>query len=286
MSPREPRFSERYGYVPAPVLQVGSMTDGLRNSIWNLFCSTFDNVAPGSRSLAMPWSGFARAAAYQFFDSPVDEVPTYEDWLARDWIKARFGQLPWNEVYELVEFALQVAPYIGQSHINTILERHVAGYRVIAGKVAPITSPAEIAAITEALDASQRGGLEGVHAHLLAATDLLSKKPTADYRNAIKEAISAVESMVNVITGTKTTLGKALELLERKGITIHSALKGGFDKLYGYTNDSDGIRHAIIESPDAGFDEAKFMIVSCSAFVNWLIAKAAKAGVLGNPCGS
>jgi len=51
-------------------------------------------------------------------------------------------------------------------------------------------------------------------------------------------------------------------------------------KLYGYTSDEDGIRHAILNDPELGFAEAKFMVVSCSAFVNYLIAKGEAGGLL------
>ncbi len=40
-------------------------------------------------------------------------------------------------------------------------------------------------------------------------------------------------------------------------------------KLYGYSSDEDGIRHAILEEKEIGFDEAKFMLVACSGFVNY-----------------
>lgn len=42
----------------------------------------------------------------------------------------------------------------------------------------------------------------------------------------------------------------------------------------------DGIRHAILEEPNVGFHEAKFMLVACSAFVNFLISKAEAASLL------
>ena len=43
--------------------------------------------------------------------------------------------------------------------------------------------------------------------------------------------------------------------------------------LYGFTNDANGIRHAgDIGGPSSTFEEAKYMLVSCSAFVNYLIA--------------
>ena len=61
---------------------------------------------------------------------------------------------------------------------------------------------------------------------------------------------------------------------------IHGSLMAGFLKLYGYTSDEDGIRHAILDEPNVGLVEAKYMLVSCSAFVNYLIEKAAAAGLL------
>lgn len=60
---------------------------------------------------------------------------------------------------------------------------------------------------------------------------------------------------------------------------MHPALKGAFEKLYGYTSSAKGIRHALLDEPNLGFEDAKFMLVSCSAFVNYLKSKAAKAGI-------
>ncbi|WGS63939.1 hypothetical protein [Marinitoga aeolica] len=53
-------------------------------------------------------------------------------------------------------------------------------------------------------------------------------------------------------------------------------------KLYGYTSDEKGIRHALLEgeSTNISFDEAKFMLVSCSAYVNYLIEKVSKIGLI------
>ena len=54
-------------------------------------------------------------------------------------------------------------------------------------------------------------------------------------------------------------------------------MKAAFEKLYGYTSDASGVRHAgKLGGPDSTFEEAKFMLVSCSAFVNYLIGVWAK----------
>jgi hypothetical protein len=46
-------------------------------------------------------------------------------------------------------------------------------------------------------------------------------------------------------------------------------------------SDESGIRHALLHEPNIGFIEAKYMIVSCSAFVDYLIQKADQSGLLG-----
>src|SRR5262249_11289055 len=99
---------------------------------------------------------------------------------------------------------------------------------------------------------------------------------------AIKESILAVEGMAQVILDNPSaTLGAALGELERRGVRIHPALKEGFKKIYGYTSDADGIRHAMTEASVGDvYEEARFMVPACSAFVNYLLSKASEAGVL------
>jgi len=76
----------------------------------------------------------------------------------------------------------------------------------------------------------------------------------------------------------KASLPDALAAIEKK-TTLHASLKQGFVKLCGYTSDADGIRHALLEEPNLDIEDAKFMLVSCSAFVNYLVVKAQKAGI-------
>ena len=110
------------------------------------------------------------------------------------------------------------------------------------------------------------------------AVVILADRDNKDYKNCIKESICAVESMCQIITkNDKATLGQALKSLKDSGLKIHPALEAAFSKLYGYTSDEGGIRHCegMFES-DVSFEEAKFMLVSCSAFVNYLIAESGK----------
>jgi hypothetical protein len=123
------------------------------------------------------------------------------------------------------------------------------------------------------------GPFKPVNAHLKKALDLLSDRKKPDYRNSIKESISAVEAICNLITSnTKATLGQALKEIEEKA-KLHSALKKAFNSLYGYTSDAEGIRHALLDESSLDFEDAKFMLVSCSGFINYLKVKASKTGI-------
>jgi hypothetical protein len=105
----------------------------------------------------------------------------------------------------------------------------------------------------------------------------VSKRPDPDYRNSIKESISAVEALVKQLSGeTGGGITKALAVLEKK-IRFHGAFKAAVEKLYAYTSDEGGIRHPILEESTVGYDEAKFMLVTCSALVHFMIAKASEA---------
>ena len=60
---------------------------------------------------------------------------------------------------------------------------------------------------------------------------------------------------------------------------LHLALQQSFSKMYGYTSNVDGIRHALLEEPKLDSEDTKFMLVPYSAFTNYLKIKASKAGI-------
>ncbi len=137
----------------------------------------------------------------------------------------------------------------------------------MGGTLAPITSEEEITAVEQAM--SHGGQFKPVVSHLETALARLADRLSPDYRNSIKESISAVEAACKIVADDpKASLGQAL-----KKIGIHPALEKGFSAIYGYTSDADGIRHALFEESTVDADDAKFFLVSCSAFVNYLIAK-------------
>ena len=274
-----PRFSERLGFKELPtLLQMEGVSETLKHSIWNYTIDLFEHDGG--------WFQGSRAIAQFFRKSPVDELPVY-DIPCREWTKEYYYSLAWFEVYDFVEFIstryANIFPHRRvhqakdlQAVFNFIFETEHAGYRFIAGSLVPISSSTETAEVSSAIEITSRTGLNGANEHLKTALALFGKRPDPDYRNCIKEAISAVESIAVQIGASKAQgLSGALADLDAK-VPIHPALRAAFVKLYGYTSNESGIRHAILDSPNIGFDEAKYMIVACSAFVNFIAAKAAK----------
>jgi hypothetical protein len=57
---------------------------------------------------------------------------------------------------------------------------------------------------------------------------------------------------------------------------MHPALEAVLTKLYGYTTDEGGIRYALLDESNVGQADATYMLVVCSAFINYLVAKLAQ----------
>ena len=150
------------------------------------------------------------------------------------------------------------------------MEKENSGYRFVDGKIIEISSSEEISEIETAIKSTP---YHGVKQHLKTAITLLSNKQNPDYRNSIKESISAVEALCKKVTGDeKATLSKAINILKKK-VSIHPDLKAAFFSLYKYTSDDNGIRHALMEESSLTGADARFMLISCSAFINYVIAR-------------
>ena len=160
--------------------------------------------------------------------------------------------------------------YMIDKAVNSVFMQEYIGYSVINNMIIPISNSDEADSIIDALSTE----FDSVQKHLTKANRYLADRKKPDYENSIKESISAVEALCEKVTGTnrkEASLGKLLAKLEENGIIIHPCMKLAFDKLYGYTCDAKGIRHAgNLDGPNATFEEARFMLVSCSAFINYV----------------
>lgn len=281
MKPKHKLFSYREGFKQThSYLQVDSISSELRNKLWNFFkviCWDRGASQYGQQDL----EALCLSIWHHYFELTLDEMPGFQD-ERYSFIRRHFFGCEWAEVYDFIEFVATVYENkqdreTFRESCNFALEDELSAYRLVDGKIIRLTSEHEISEVERALDVP----IGSVRGHLKRSIELLSpikgKKP--DYRNAIKEAISAVEALCRIITKDKSaTLAQALKTIDAQ-IEIHGALKEGLNRIYGYTSDENGIRHSLMNESTLGFEDANFMLVVCSAFVNYLVEKANKAGI-------
>ncbi|MEQ9905033.1 AbiJ-NTD4 domain-containing protein [Pectobacterium aroidearum] len=281
-----PSFSQRMGIRPMQkVIQRESIDNELRTGIWNALQIYVLDTWQGSLDCASTLNTLSEEIWISFLKMPLDVYPGFlsnrrsnrKD--VCEYLRDIVFKDEWYDVYDLVEFILKNLPDDWTPALiralNIVLETENAAYRIIEKEFVEITDSQEI----EAVEDSITNGSQSTKLHIQRALGLLSDRKQPDYRNSIKESISAVESACNAISGDeKGTLGKSLKQIETS-IGLHPSLKNAFSSLYGYTSDSGGIRHALTdESAHPSFSDAKFMLVACSAFCNFLWTKIAEKG--------
>ncbi|MCM1142532.1 MAG: hypothetical protein NC453_28515 [Muribaculum sp.] len=148
--------------------------------------------------------------------------------------------------------------------LNKEYERHNYAYRIVDDLFVETTSSSDLSTIQDAITDSD----SNITTHLQECLRLLSpSNQELSTRNAIKEAISAVEVSARQITCTKT-----LDDAFKKLVDIHPMIKNSMEKLYHYTNQKDtGIRHGWMEqSTEPTVNEAIFILVTSCSFINYL----------------
>lgn len=265
------RFSERIGYRQLKTaIQVDSMDGALRSGLWNVFQQFFVQTLSEAVKEHRNARTEMRETWDEFFKRPTDEAPQYI-WEAIRSLKPMFLNDNYVDIYDLVDFCVQRFSQFHsglEAEFNKVLEREVSGFRFVGGLLSPITDEYELETIEEGLAVG--GRFSGAASHLQTALKLLSDRSEPDYRNSVKESISAVESAAKVLTGKpKATLGDLLPVLEQSG-HIHPAQKDAFSKLYGYASDEGGIRHAMLDKTQVDFPDAKYMLAVCAAFIVYL----------------
>lgn len=279
-------FSQRYGYTP---VDNAFVREGITEAIENAICNCIADFRKELNRLTYTsydyYKSMEETLWRYFLNRRIEEFSNGYQYkvVLVDFIQDDTN--PWYRKLDILECALTYLFALSEkvdfmtnrinlfvNELNGEFKRLNFAYRIIDKKIVEVTSEEEIAAIKQAIDGSK----DNVREHLKKALELCSKRPVGDYRNSIKESISSVEALCRKKTG-ESTLGKALSKLEKNGVIIPKTLNDAFEKLYTYTNQPNtGIRHALMDNDATytpGADEAIFMLVSCSAFVNYLNKK-------------
>lgn len=283
-------FSDRQGIKSENTqIQLKEFDTRTRIQIYNLISSEYELLYSGLELNKSTIQGFCRYIKNEVFCEQVhvgtfidvDEIfneineviinQSYDDVLTLVEAIIVYYQNEFTEIYGYCSRCEVDPPYMTlYEKCNKLFVQEYVGYRFIGEIISPISNEIEIDTIQESLNSEY----SAVTSHITKAHNLLANRERPDYENSIKESISSVEAMCEIITGVhgkEATLGNMLKKLEQKGVVIHSALKSAFNILYGYTCDANGIRHAgDIGGKASTFEEAKFMLVSCCAFINYL----------------
>lgn len=276
----EDTFSRRYGYTPPPVQgEREELSQEARLRLWNIFYSDFCQPntirVPHSTDQDFTPLGkmFLRGVWTEFFHQRLDYYPGYSVVLGQ--IAEHFEKGIWHFPFDIWEgiFECQPPPVpvpdMSAANIREALARENTAYTFVGRRFVDRMRPEEVQSVEKVL----RSPIEGIREHFTTALQFLSDRENPDYRNSIKESISAIEAACKHLCGSqKGDLNAALDRLHSQR-PLHQALKNAISTLYGWTSDDSGIRHAIKDANKVERADAQFMLVTCSAFVNYLFER-------------
>ena len=286
-------FSQRYGYEPLPEpMRLEKLSDDLRREIWNIARQFLKAISVDQVEYEFSFSvrRLMEQVLGRVLKKPEDEIRT--DYLA---VCSLFKQIilayNFNLVLDLIETVLnegketEISPYciLIAENIRDIFENHGAAYRLDVEEHSiqffPRTSEEQGKATQRAIQTVREGGMKGAETHLREAAKAINKGDKKSLAQAVADSIHAVESVARLIDpNANRTLTPALRSLKEAGAIKHHKLMGAFSQLYDYTNDEQGIRHALLEkdSPDVELDEAVLMFGACAVFSAYLVNKCQK----------
>ena len=278
--PGELSFSQAWGYEEIRRIDLEELPPEARTAIWNAF---FVHVRDSSARdinddlwIHDAWADILQAKHCHFDHLRIDDWNPEFSSVCKD-LQQYIEEQPFNRVFDLIQFVLRhrACPRSFTEETMALFRRCGLAYVVDTGPpptIIPAVTPEEGNTVVDAAEMLRRVGLKGSALHLGNASECLNR---GDWAGSVRESIHAVESVARQLDPeAATTLAPALKSLERHG-ALHPTLKNAFSKLYGYTSDQQGIRHALLDRTDAqvGQDEAVFMLGACASFASYLWRK-------------
>ena len=285
-------FSQEQGVLPLPKqLELNELSTQLRTKLWTTVYIAINGSSEPLYSHTKLDKN-VRLLCFkihtEFFIRPADSFSTNNK-KNMEPLKNFILIEEWHDVLSLIQFMLRksYSQYI-TSNLFLLLKKRVASdlhscyaaYTLVddGRTIAPAATSEEADALKRTFDDLQANNFEGAKLHLTQSIEALNK---GDFAASVRESVHAVESVARRIDGAASTLTPALKRLA-SAQHIHPALAQGYEKIYGYTSDEGGVRHASLSGEIAVEQEdALYMLGSCAAFVSYMIVKARRAGIVG-----
>lgn len=279
--PRKLSFSQAQGYeeLPKP-LNLGELPAEARVQIWNalhywLVRSKRTVDVYSLHYITKPWNGIL-ARVHTVHDSrPADDWNTGFESVCSS-LRHRIEKQAFNQVFDLIQFIIRDSQCPGDfvKHMRYVFKLCRLAYAIDSGPpptIFPSVTAKEGQAIGASLQTLAQAGLQGSASHLRKSAECINK---GDWAGSIRESIHAVESAARQLHPKASSLAPALRSLEKQA-ALHPVLKQALGKLYGYSSDEQGIRHALLDQEQAsvGMDEAVFMLGACASFASYLWRK-------------
>jgi hypothetical protein len=279
---RKITFAQAEGVEPLPKpLKLKEISQELRALLWGLiYDSMEEDCDRRTGHIVGAWYAIVRHKHVFFDHKMLDDFSRNFD-SNKNVVRSVIEHGDYVQVFDLLQYVLrhQSCPDGLAEGISAVLEQARAAYRLVDGDtIVPAVTEEEADAVQRAFADLLAGELHGARSHLRKASDAIN---SGHYADSVRESIHAVESVARSLDPKAgKTLEPALAALESKSV-LHPALKQGFSKIYGYTNDEQGIRHALIDDAAADVDihDAVFMLGACASFITYLIGNARDAGI-------
>lgn len=269
-------FSQRNGLAPLPPqLEIGEISPDLRRRLVYYVSLEFDRktmMEMNSKRYSSQWVRVAQDLWVLHLKLDAKFFPR-EPSALNEFIGAFLTDQDIGPAFDLVEFFIRHDRCSAElkGDISRAFVESGAAYRVVGNQIVAIGTEEQAAAFEQAITATEMRGALAARKHLMDAGVELRN---GNWAGSVRESIHAVEATAVSFAPNAKTLGEALGALEKQH-HLHGALKDAFKKLYGYTNDEQGIRHAVVFDGKPKVDEtdALFMLGACASFVSYLLAR-------------
>lgn len=281
-------FSDRNNIEKIPEeIQLEELDERTRVGIFNLWSEIYYEFSSAIGNSYDILHSFLRNMMIDLYNQPIVKGRLLD---VHKFLEIIFNTIlndDYNKVFDLLEYSVKriqehknefggrsISPNNNlQLRFNKLFEKEIVGYRFINYQITKISDSIEVDSINESFN----NPIDVVKNHIAKAAKFLSNRENPDYQNSIKESITALESLAQIIInskGAEATLGKMLKKLEDDGM-INSAMKAGFSALYGFASEGQGVRHGSVNGQAVTFEDAKYILVISTAFINFVIGKQA-----------
>ncbi|WP_430437735.1 AbiJ-NTD4 domain-containing protein [Oceanibaculum nanhaiense] len=269
-------FEQAEGVEPLPPqLALKEVSKALRAALWHVIYESMKRDLKYPDSGGRPWIAGAWEKVLRKKHVYIDHNPSDEfDRDAKfciECVKTIILDGDYIKIFGFLQFVLRervLHPSFAEG-IRLTLIKYKAAYRLIDGDtIMPMNSEEEAATLQRVFMELSGSVFGASRTHLKNAAAELT---AGNYAASVRESIHAVESIARKLDPDAQSLGQALNALAKNN-HLHPALLKGMGNFYGWTNDEQGIRHALIDDAKVKVDEhdALYMLGSCSAFVSYL----------------